>query len=294
MKTVRLQLGPVIVVRGFLGRVLRQLAVVALALAANASHAQPLAPSDMATAFAAQVDRRLQVPEDELRRYAAWVEAALQASGVPVSQSQWLLAVDRSPWVQAGLLLWRSAAGEYVLAGATPVSTGRPGTFDHFETPLGVFPHAISNPDFRAEGTFNENGIRGYGVKGMRVFDFGWQLVPKGWGDGQRIQMRLQVHATDPDALEPRLGSAQSKGCIRIPATLNRFLDHFGILDAEYERQTLAGQKLWVLRDDREPVDDAGVYLVVIDSARDARPDWSPAPVLPHRRPSGSSGLRRK
>ncbi len=148
-----------------------------------------------------------------------------------------------------------------------------------------MFHHTPANPDFRAQGTRNSNGIRGYGVRGMRVFDFGWQLVPKGWGDGQVIQMRLQVHATDPDVLERHLGSAQSKGCIRIPATLNRLLDHFGILDAEYERAAQAGHRLWVLQPDREPVADAGSYLVVLDSGHTARPGWRVAP--PAASPSG-------
>lgn len=242
----------------------------------------------MAAEYRMRVDRRLEVPADETRRYAQLAETALQRAGADTAQAQWLLVVDRSPWVQASLLFWRSAAGQYLLAGASPVSTGRPGTFDHFDTPLGVFPHTPDNPDFRAEGTVNENGIRGYGVKGMRVFDFGWQKVPKGWGQGDVIQMRLQVHATDPDALEPRLGSAQSKGCIRIPATLNRLLDHYGVLDAQYEQLVRAGQKLWVLAGDREPVADAGSYLVVVDSERDARPQWSPAPYIPHRRPAAT------
>jgi hypothetical protein len=239
----------------------------------------------MAAQYRMTVDRRLEVPVDESRRYAQLTEAALARAGADVAQPQWLFVVDRSPWVQAGLLFWRSATGEYALAGASPGSTGRPGTFDHFDTPLGVFPHTVSNPDFRAEGTVNENGIRGYGQKGMRVFDLGWQSVPKGWGDGSMIQMRLQVHATDPDALEGRLGSAQSKGCVRIPATLNRLLDHYGLLDADYERLVAAGEKLWVLNDDREPAAGAGSYVVVVDSQRDARPGWSPAPSLAHRRP---------
>ena len=31
------------------------------------------------------------------------------------------------------------------------------------------------------QGTFNENHIRGLGLKGMRVWDFGWQWATKGW-----------------------------------------------------------------------------------------------------------------
>jgi hypothetical protein len=115
------------------------------------------------------------------------------------------------------------------------------------------------------------------------VFDFGWQRVPKGWGDGQAIEMRLQLHATDPDVLEQRLGTAQSKGCIRIPSSLNRLLDHYGLLDADYERLAREGRRLWVLHEDREPALDAGRFLVIVDSERAARPDWTPLPSQPRR-----------
>ena len=59
--------------------------------------------------------------------------------------------------------------------------------------------------------------------------------------------MRLQMHATDADRLEPLLGSARSKGCIRIPASLNRLLDHFGLLDADYtiSNQLQAESLVW-------------------------------------------------
>ena len=80
----------------------------------------------------------------------------------------------------------------------------------------------------------------------MRIYDFGWQQVPKGWGDGAVSEMRLQMQTTDPDLLEPRLGSPQSKGSIRIPASLNRLIDHYGVLDADYERAQREGSKLWV------------------------------------------------
>jgi hypothetical protein len=132
--------------------------------------------------------------------------------------------------------------------------------------------------DFRAEGTFNEFGIRGYGLKGMRVFDFGWVMGERGWGGGGMSPMRLQMHATDP-VLEKQLGIAHSSGCVRIPATLNRFLDRHGILDANYERAaTTLGRQLSVLLADREPTPWAGRYLVTIDSERSTRPAWSPLP----------------
>jgi hypothetical protein len=265
-------------------RSLAALACVAVLSVCSGRAAAQDEPAQLAAAFRSQVDRKLEVPSEEIRRYGVLAEASARAAGVKLGQ-EYVAVVDRDPYVQALLLMWRSADGEYRLIGASPVSTGRPGTFDHFETPLGVFEHSRANPDYRAEGTFNENGIRGYGLKGMRVYDFGWQQVPKGWGDGQVIQMRLQMHATDPDALEQRLGSAQSKGCIRIPATLNRLIDFRGLLDADYNEATQQGAHLWVLRDDREPVTDAGRYLIVVDTQRSEPLDWSPRPPLPHRAP---------
>ena len=242
------------------------------------------AGAGLAAAFRAEVDRRLEVPQAEFANYGRLAESALAQAGAVLQGPQYVVVVDRHPYVQALFVLLRSAGGEWSGTGGAPVSTGAPGSFDHFETPLGVFAHSLANPDFRAEGTLNANGIRGYGAKGMRVFDFGWQRVPKGWGDGKVMEMRLQMHATDPDALEQRLGSAQSKGCIRIPATLNAFLDHYGVLDADYLQSVREGRQLWVLRPDREPVPEAGRYLVVVESAREDRPPWSPPPFLPHRK----------
>jgi hypothetical protein len=110
----------------------------------------------------------------------------------------------------------------------------------------------------------------------MRVYDFGWVSALRTWRPGE-CEMRLQIHATDPH-LEQRLGSEQSMGCIRIPSTLNTFLDHYGILDADYEQALAKGQKFWLLRPDREPTPWSGRYLVIVDSQRVARPDWSPQP----------------
>jgi hypothetical protein len=252
--------------------------VLLAAIAALSAHAGPSTPLELAALYRAQVDRRLEVPAEEALRYGRLAdESFVQAKLVPQG-AQYVAVIDRDPQVQALLLMWRSGEGAWQLVGASPVSTGRPGTFDHFATPTGVFDHTQENPDFRAEGTFNSNGIRGYGEKGLRVFDFGWQRVAKGWGDRQVIDMRLQMHATDPDLLEQRLGTAQSKGCIRIPSALNRLLDRYGILDAEYERLAREGHKLWVLHEDREPAADAGRYLVIVDTQRTARPAWSPLP----------------
>ena len=112
----------------------------------------------------------------------------------------------------------------------------------------------------------------------MRVFDFGWVEGTRGWGSDGVGQMRLLLHATDPDSLEHRLGEAYSKGCVRIPTSLNAFIDHYGLLDADYEQAMTKGEKLWVLRLDRTATPWSGRYLVIIDSRSTGRPFWSPAP----------------
>ena len=232
----------------------------------------------LAASFQQQVEPRLRPPQEELVAYAVRLQLALDAARVRLASPQFLVLVDRSPHVQALLLFWGSAERGWGFVGATPVSTGLPGRFEHFTTPLGVFEHTLENPDFRAEGTKNELGIRGYGRKGARIYDFGWVRAPKGWGNGAMSVMRLQMHTTDPDHLEQRLGTAQSKGCIRIPAKLNDFIDRHALLDEDYERELAGGARLWVLRADRAPTSWSGRYLVVIDSGRAERPDWSPLP----------------
>lgn len=237
-------------------------------------------PAAMAARYAQEVDQRLTLPAVEVARYGALAQQMLQAAGIALDRPQYLVLVDRSPQVQALLLLWMAPPpASPLLIGASPVSTGRGGGYDYFETPTGVFAHHTANPDFRAEGTFNEKGIRGFGLRGMRVFDFGWQQGRRGWGDGGISVMRLLLHATDPEQLEQRLGSVQSKGCVRIPATLNRLLDQHGLLDADYEAALRAGQHFWVLSPQRTPAADAGRYLIVVDTQRTERPAWSPSPV---------------
>lgn len=139
-------------------------------------------------------------------------------------------------------------------------------------------PHAReSGLPFRE--TFNENHIRGYGLRGRRVLDFGWAIAARGWGKGGTSQMRLQMHATDPATLEPLLGRVESKGCIRIPASLNVFLDRHGILDADCEEEVAGGKPLWVLGHERGPIARPGRYLVIVDSMSAERPAWSPLPL---------------
>jgi len=230
---------------------------------------------ELAPIFVREVRPRLNLPEKEHAAYAGLLGVALTKANVVQSTAQYVLLVDRSPKVQAALVYWGDGEGTLHFIGASPASTGRPGSYEHFLTPLGVFEHSVAHLDFRAEGTRNEFGIRGYGVKGMRVFDFGWVMGERTWGDGGLSPMRLQVHATDPDVLEPRLGSAASSGCIRISAALNRLLDKYGVLDADYEAALARGGQLWVLRKDRTPTPWSGRYLVVVESERARRPRWA-------------------
>ncbi|MBU9571666.1 hypothetical protein KTE35_04230 [Burkholderia multivorans] len=234
---------------------------------------------DMRKRFAQEVTRRLNVPANEQRAYGERLQRALAAADLGDLAGEYVVMVDRAPNVQALFIYFRATpANAWLLIGAAPVATGLPGQYDHFLTPLGVFHHSPDHMDFRAEGTTNENGIRGYGHRDMRIFDFGWVDGERGWGKGGKSAMRFQMHATDPDRLEPLLGIRHSKGCVRIPASLNTFLDRHGILDDDYQARVEAGKSLWVLRGDREISPIAGRYLVVIDSARKTRPAWSPLP----------------
>jgi hypothetical protein len=233
---------------------------------------------ELATLFRQRVDHRVDVPLPEQRQYAKLLGQALADAGFGDAPAQYVLLVDRNASVQTAMIFWKSESGEFVFIGASQASSGQPGRFEHFETPVGVFPHTLDNPDFRAEGTRNEFGVLGYGRKGMRVYDFGWVNAPRGWGDGHQSVMRLQLHSTDPELLEPRLGTIQSKGCIRISASLNRFIDRYGILDGEYERALANGETFWVLSADREPTSWSGQFLVVVDTERHRRPGWSPKP----------------
>ncbi len=248
--------------------------------------------ASLSAAFRREVDRRLDVPAADQARYAQLLESALNSAEIPLIRSQYLVMVDSNPHVQAIFVYWLdaqappdflSSSERFRFIGASPVSSGKPGRYDYFTTPLGVFAHTLENKDFRAEGTLNKLGIRGLGIKGMRVFDFGCVEAERGWDGGRTSLMRLLVHATDPDYLEQRLGMAMSKGCIRIPETLNIFIDRYGILDADYQQALANGENMWMLRPDRTPTLWSGRYLVIIDSDSKMRPAWSPQPATRQR-----------
>ncbi|MBI5005731.1 MAG: L,D-transpeptidase [Nitrosomonadales bacterium] len=262
-------------------RVKRILLTIVLLLAVASVPARTDDGTALVSVFQREVERRLELPQEAQERYVRLLEAELAGAQTPFTRSQYVLVLDRNPQVQAIFLYWldlQATEAHFHFIGAAPASTGKPGAYDHFITPTGVFAHTLANRDFRAEGTRSKLGVRGFGRKGMRVYDFGWVSGERGWGRGGISQMRLLMHATDPDYFEPHLGAAMSKGCIRIPATLNDFIDRYGILDADYEEALGNGKKLWMIRADRTPTPWSGRYLVIIDSGSAERPAWSPAP----------------
>jgi len=202
-------------------------------------------------------------PESE-RGWIAHTRAAVAASARPIDRPQLLVVVDRNPGVQQMRIVLARPDGAWRSLGGAKVSTGQKGRRDYYLTPTGVFLHTDAILDWRAEGTFNAQYIRGLGLKGMRVWDFGWQRATKGWGAGEEGDIRLLLHATDPDYLELRLGRPASKGCVRIPAAMNTFLDRHGILDADYERAAKDDPRFEA---DRMPAPLAGNALVIFDSA---------------------------
>ena len=238
----------------------------------------------LAEDFRRRVAPTLSIPAEESKAYVIRLQSALDSAQIQLTSPQFVVLIDRSANVQAALIYWGSVAQGWSLVGAAPVSTGLPGKYEHFTTPLGVFDHSMLNPDFRAEGTKNKLGFRGYGRKGMRIYDFGWVNSPRGWGNGAMGVLRFQMHATDPDRAESRLGTAQSEGCVRIASSLNDFIDRHALLDADYARAVADGSHLWVLRVDRTPTATPGRYLVVVDSERKERPVWSPMPSIPGKR----------
>ena len=216
--------------------------------------------------FAEQVPSAAPVGNDEA--WAAAARAELDRAAIILDRPQLVVVVDRAPNAQDLRIVLADPAGPWRMVGAGKVSTGQCERRGYFITPTGVFQHTGGILDYRAEGTPNESGIRGLGIKGMRVWDFGWQMAEPGWGtDRAPREIRLQVHATDPAYLEQRLGRPASKGCIRVSTAMNRFLDIHGVLDADYERAAPTDPRIAaVLLPERTPTRLAGTLLIVIES----------------------------
>lgn len=269
---------------GALGPVLgAMLLLSACAAPQKPVHAPAVAAPPATVDYSAQIsalrqDMMREVPGDI--RYdeadgAGWIAAArsaFSASPYKIEAPQLILAVDRNPAVQQLRVIFTAPDAPWAIIGGGKVSTGRAGRYGYFITPTGVFPHTDGILDYRALGTYNENHIRGLGRKGSRVWDFGWQEAEEGWRPGDMGEIRLLVHATDPDVLEPRLGRPDSKGCVRVSAAMNVFLDRHAVLDADYLRNAAIDRRIAaLLTPDLVPTTFAGRYLVVFDSSEEPR-----------------------
>ncbi|MDG6095039.1 L,D-transpeptidase [Acetobacter sp. AN02] len=193
----------------------------------------------------------------------------LQSSDHKIDRAQLIVIVDRSPAIQRlALVLALPDQDDWPLIGASKTSTGTAGRKYYYITPTGIFENSADRLGYRAEGTKNKNGIRGIGAKGMRVWDFGWHNATKGWsGNGKTGDIRLEMHATDPDFLESRLGRPASEGCVRIPARVNVFFDQHGVLDAEYEQTASYDARFRaLLPKNLTPTPVTGDLMVVVDS----------------------------
>lgn len=178
---------------------------------------------------------------------------------------EFLVVVNRHPKAQSlSIVVTDGKTVEYI--GSAKVSTGDLKRKKHFSTPLGLFENKREFGNYRAEGTKNENGVRGYGKKGMRVYDFGWQESTASWGAGLPAQIRLQMHATDPDVLEARLGAPASQGCVRIQTSVNTFIDQYGVMDKNYVPSATDAPG-WVLSKTKKLDKYDGRYMIVMEHA---------------------------
>ncbi|MBB3174537.1 hypothetical protein FHR90_002378 [Endobacter medicaginis] len=211
----------------------------------------------------------LATPTPTAIRVVGAAQAMLRDRGVAIDRREALLIVDRAPSVQR---LWVAIADpdphEWAILGAVRVSTGKPGRKDHYKTPVGVFRLNGDVLGYRALGTKNEHGVRGIGIKGMRVWDFGWQTT-QDWRNPDHVTaVRMEMHATDPTLLEYRLGHPDSEGCIRIPTAFNAALDHTGLIDRAFiEGAEYSAADAALLPKDRASSPLAGDTLVVFDSS---------------------------
>lgn len=223
-------------------------------------------------AFRTEIKQALHLDPAREQKLIDLARAAMTESNATIDRPQLVTIVDRNPRQQQLMVAVALTDEPWRVVGAGSVSTGQTGRFDHYVTPTGVFHVTDAILGYRAEGTLNENGIRGLGAKGMRVWDFGWQVAKKGWiesvGKPDSTPIRFMLHATDPDKLEQRLGRPASQGCIRMPGTLNRFLDLHGVLDSDYERAAQVDIRFRaLLLPNRDPSPLAGNTLIVVDTA---------------------------
>ncbi|MBN1585789.1 L,D-transpeptidase [Candidatus Uhrbacteria bacterium] len=184
-----------------------------------------------------------------------------QMAKIPQSaEPQFFIFVDRNFDRQNIMVGFWNGVGKVIEIGWSKVSTGSL-KFGHYLTPVGTFP--IVRLGYRAKGTKNAKGWMGLGGKDSRIWSFGEQETT-GW-KGKWMRITMLMHATDPTYGEPRLGRPDSKGCIRISAKMNAFLDIYGILDQQVMGKESPERQRRLLRKDRQPVANPGLYMIVGD-----------------------------
>jgi hypothetical protein len=210
------------------------------------------------------------LPDNPALTHAALIHGQAMAMRLhaDLGAPQALLLVDRSPAVQRLWVVYSIPGKPWEALGSVHVSTGKPGRKEHFRTPVGLFVNDGSILGYRALGTFNEFHIRGIGLKGMRVWDFGWQTTDDWRTPGALMGVRMEMHATDPANLELRLGRWDSEGCIRIPSKFNSWLDHEGLIDAKLADIAQTDRRFAALLPKGiKPSPLAGSILVVVDTS---------------------------
>ena len=208
-------------------------------------------------------------PPDDYRDWALCEAKESILSVNSEKREELFVFVDRNPKKQLAMLGFVTEDGSVLALGWDFISTGDPKHGrDYHYTPCGIFLNSPNNFSYRAQGTKNERGWRGYGSKGKRIWDFGWQWSTKPIrGRDEPREIRLLMHATDPDYGESKLGSVQSKGCVRVSAKFNIFVDELGALDRLYvERLTEAKFKAIVSKQ-YVPHGFEGRFLLVADSS---------------------------
>jgi len=214
--------------------------------------------------FAQGIRSKIEIDGDyQIRIFQDALKKLIKAN---VIESQYFLYVDRHPQKQIIFVCFFDKEKKEILEiGRDRVSTGNSRRKGHFKTPINMFKNTINHFGYRADGTKNKQGWQGLGKKNSRVWDFGWQKIDK---NGQTFDILLLMHATDPNYGESQLGKPVSKGCIRISAELNEFLDQYWLIDRDYERNKHPQKVQWLLRKNRTPVFYQGEYLIVSDSSK--------------------------
>lgn len=208
-------------------------------------------------------------PDKSYRVWACGEAGQMMALADPQDCPQLFVLVDRNPAVQLVFLGYYLGTGQVVEIGWDKASTGDPQLGkDYHYTPCGFFLNSTDNFSYRAAGTKNARGWRGYGKKGMRVWDFGWQMSARPIrGKLDPREIRLLMHATDPDLGEAKLGTIQSKGCVRISHSLNSLLDRYGVLDRQYIDALPAVKIMAILPKNGVRTGLEGKFLLVVDSS---------------------------